>query len=65
LAIEPIAMIFGGASDRNVFDLMRLPDGQIAHYSYALIARRANLSQPDGIDLDPKSKAFSRAVPPR
>jgi hypothetical protein len=34
-----------------------LPDGQIAHACHAQIARRANLSQPDGIAVTPKSAA--------
>jgi hypothetical protein len=33
------------------------PDGQIAHACHAQIARRANLSQPDGIAVTPKSAA--------
>jgi hypothetical protein len=32
-------------------------DGKIAHGRYAQIARRANLSQPDGIAATPKSAA--------
>src|SRR5271154_1902158 len=35
------------------------PDGQIAHGSYAQIARRVNLSQPDGVAVTPKSAADS------
>jgi len=34
-----------------------LPDGQIAHGRYAQIARRANLSQPVGVAVTPKSAA--------
>jgi hypothetical protein len=33
------------------------PDGQIAHGRYAQIARRANLSQPVGVAVTPKSAA--------
>jgi hypothetical protein len=34
-----------------------LPDGQNAHACHAQIARRANLSQPVGIAVTPKSTA--------
>jgi hypothetical protein len=39
------------------------PDGQIAHACHAQIARRANLSQPDGIAVTPQISGRFRAVP--
>src|ERR1700692_4450520 len=39
-------------------------DGQIAHRSHALVARRANVSQSAGVDLTPKSPASFRASRP-
>jgi hypothetical protein len=41
-----------------------VPDGQIAHACHAQIARRANLPQPDGIAVTPKSAADFAASRP-
>ena len=39
----------------------QLHDGQIAHHSHALVARRANPSHASALAASGKSEAFSRA----